>query len=319
MRLREYESVEDKELVFADYRKVNTPEEFEKLCDEFEKKELKTKVRYVFRGVSDARYMLFTSAQRFYIERDLNRTGLQYDDLICGLIKEMRNKDNLFRCYMDRLGVVMNDWLVLSYLQHHESISPLIDFSKKFTTALYFAYYGTQLRQEDNSELSNYVSLYSYKGVDAAKIAPNIVSLAEKEAVRFRAYKGTDFWNSFTYDKMLEEHKTLLMIPTYNSSSRIMNKDKNKKLISLFTIANINSTAQDGEFICNMDGSKPLDELFKDEAKKYLSCVDIHKGLLERALAYLDVPSIAAGKHKYFPDERSISIEALNKVMENFR
>lgn len=317
MRLQEYESEEDKKILFANYRMVNTPEEFEQLCVEFEKKESKTKERYVFRGVSDARYKLFTSAQRFYIERDLNRTGLQYDDLISGLIKEMRRKDNLFCCYMNCLGVVMNDWLVLSYLQHHESISPLIDFSKKFKTALYFAYYGSKLRQGDNAELSDYVSLYSYKVVDAAQFASTIVSLAKKKAERFRTYKGASFWNSFTYDKMLEEHKTLLIIPTYNSSSRIMNK--NDKLISLFTIANINSTAQDGEFICNMDSRKPLEELFKDDNKKYLSCVDIHKGLLERALAYLEIQSIEAGKHKYFPDERSISIDALNEVMKSFR
>lgn len=316
MRLQEYESAEDKKKFFANYRMVNTPEQFGALYEESEKNESNTKERYVFRGVSDARYKLFTSAQRFYIERGLNHTGLQYDDLICDLIKEMQSKDNLFRCYMNRLGVVMNDWLVLSYLQHHESISPLIDFSKKFKTALYFAYYDSRLRQRDNSELSNYVSLYSYKGVDAAQFAPSIVSLAKKKAQRFRKYKGAKFWDSFTYEKMLKEHKTLLMIPTYNSSSSIENKDK--RLISIFTIANMNSTAQDGEFICNMDGSRPLEELFKDDNRKYLSCVDIHKGLLERALGYLDIPSIEAGKHKYFPDERSISIDALNKVMKNY-
>lgn len=317
MRLQEYESVKDKKVLFANYRVVNTPEELRDLCEEFEKKESKTKERYVFRGVSDARYKLFTSAQRFYIERDLNRTGLRYDDLICDLIKEMRSKDNLFCSYMNRLGVVMNDWLVLSYLQHHESISPLIDFSKKFKTALYFAYYGSRLRQGDNGELSNYVSLYSYKVVDAAQFAPSIITLAKNKAAKFSKFNGPDFWDSFSYGKMLEERKTLLIIPTYSSSSRIVNK--RKALISLFTIANINSTAQDGEFVCNMDGRKPLEELFKDDNKKYLSCVDIHKGLLERVLAYLEIQSIEAGKHKYFPDERSISIVALNEVMKSFK
>lgn len=317
MRLQEYESAEEKKKVFADYKMINTPKEFEVLCEESEKNESKTKERYVFRGVSGARYKLFSSAQRFYIERDLSHTGLQYGDLVCGLIREMRSKDNLFCCYMNRLGVVMNDWLVLSYLQHHESISPLIDFSKKFKTALYFAYYASRLRQGDNDKLSNYVSLYSYKGVDAAQFAPNIVSLAKKKAIRFRTYKGTKFWNFFSYNEMQKENKKLFIIPTYNSSSCIKNKDK--KLVSIFTIANMNSTAQDGEFVCNMDGSKPLEELFKDNNRKYLSCADIHKGLFERVLAYLDIPSIEAGKHKYFPDEHSVSIDTLNKVMTNYK
>lgn len=311
--LKEYSSLEEKRSMFTEHFIVNDKHQLRELIDQLEKLQSKKKEKYLFRGVSEAKYKLYTSFQRLWIDRDLNQTSKNHIECIAKMINKCSVKDSLIFCYYKRLGVICNDWLILSFLQHYGAATPLLDFSRDPYVALFFACDDISYKGSAKA-IDHYVSIYYYKAVNVAqKIAPSIYKIAQKKASRYANYAGLDFWKTDLSFTQISSEYPICIIPAYSNLSSISNETRT--LITKYTVSNLNSTVQNGEFICNVDEVTPLEELLVDGDKKYLTCIDIHKGLVEHLIEEYLGGSIAVARKKYYPDEKEIAKQVQTQML----
>jgi len=113
-----------------------------------------------FRGVSQAKYKIFSSAQRYWLENHLKIKGKSFVDFVEELLIHVE-KNKLLQDYYSALRVHANDLLYMSLLQHYGQCSPLIDISYDVKTALFFAMNYTK-EEEHKCELDDYCSLYVF-------------------------------------------------------------------------------------------------------------------------------------------------------------
>ena len=111
--------------------------------------------KYIFRGVNEASYRLYTTAQRAYDELKLD---IPYSDFIQFYIDETLNNQEICN-YFEGKDYQITDFLILSLLQHYGYPTPLLDFSYDIYSALFFAIDNMKEGNNDE-EISDYVSLY---------------------------------------------------------------------------------------------------------------------------------------------------------------
>ena len=75
-----------------------------------------------FRGQASARWRIFSSIQREWIQQDLERYHTNIDDLVSGFLKFCRKK---FKAELKET----NDVTVFSKLQHYGAPTPFVDFT----------------------------------------------------------------------------------------------------------------------------------------------------------------------------------------------
>jgi hypothetical protein len=111
-----------------------------------------------FRGLSRSSYKLYSSLQRNWIEQDLAASHPDHKALVERIL------DEAFRKGVS--GTVLqngerDDLAMLSYLQHHECPTPLLDFTSDIRVALFFA--SQEPRGVGNgSELDEYFAVYIF-------------------------------------------------------------------------------------------------------------------------------------------------------------
>ena len=114
----------------------------------------------VFRGVHDAKYKLFNSAQRFWNTEELDKLGSSYQDFIQKQIDKAKAfQNNLLVKFYNAFGHVAYDLSILSFLQHYNAPTPLLDFTNNFDCALFFGTDG--LMHSPSTDIGNYFSIYS--------------------------------------------------------------------------------------------------------------------------------------------------------------
>lgn len=315
--LEQYSSLEDKEQNFASHKIINTQTQLDDLImEQKELFEIKRKQKFLFRGVSEAKYKLYTSFQRLWIDRDLGQVSINHIDRIESMVNHCSNKNQPLYKYFNRLGVICNDWFILSFLQHYGAATPLLDFSRDPYVALFFACDNVSYKCSSNA-IDHYVSIYSYKAVDVAnQLAPSIYKIATQKAENYTKYAGSNFWKTDLSFKQISSEYPLCIIPAYSNLSSIKNKEQ--LLITKYTVSNLNSTVQNGEFICNVDQTKPLETMLIRNEKKYIDCVDIHKGLVDYIIDRYLGGSLIEAKLKYYPQEKDIAkqsqLQMLSKI-----
>lgn len=109
-----------------------------------------------FRGLSRASYKLYSSLQRKWIEKDLAASHADHKVLVQAILDES---------FDHGVGSTIlpngerDDLAMLSYLQHHECPTPLLDFTSNIRVALFFA--SQKPRSAGNGgELDEYFSVY---------------------------------------------------------------------------------------------------------------------------------------------------------------
>ena len=320
--VQSYKSWAEKEAYYADNRIINKPDDLDVIIHKLTEYEQQTKIRYVFRGVSEAKYKLYTSAQRVWHTRNLEKNGISFLSFINGILQAAKKFNHGLLCdYFQRLGVTINDWLILSFLQHYGAPSPLLDFSKKVEAALFFGINTPSIPIEN--DLNHYFSIYYYKTVDITHyISKSIYKLIKQDdEIKIMDFETTaqyetlqsQIWKKYAFLNLMEHHTTLI-IPTYPNNRIIKNKEN--KTISEYVIANLNSTAQNGEFVCNGTSDKPLEEIFKSGTKPYIHCINIHKSLREYIICKYLEGDIIRAQHKYYPSEKDIAEQSYIEYMK---
>jgi len=108
---------------------INTLQDFENLADFFR---IQKYNQWVFRGQADKKWKLEPS-----ILRNINRETSTIIDLAA--ISALYSQYGLLDQYQKIFGTRKVDYNFLSYMQHSTSYSPLIDFTKDFIIASFFA------------------------------------------------------------------------------------------------------------------------------------------------------------------------------------
>ncbi|MBO0360717.1 FRG domain-containing protein [Hymenobacter sp. BT186] len=152
-----YQSFVQKDNYF-DQKRIDTVPELEALITEHA-----SRTDHLYRGINEAKFMLYSSLQRNWI---VNRRETKPTDHQAFLERLMDNArvycGGLLTKYIEANGGDSgNDVSVLSILQHYSCPTPILDWTYSFPVALYFAALGaTEVQPQSAREIDNYVSVY---------------------------------------------------------------------------------------------------------------------------------------------------------------
>ena len=230
---------------------------------------------FVFRGVPEAKYKLFNSAQRVW--RDIADEGSlknedAYDAFIVDLMTECRKWNiETIPNFLNTYGISKkNSIAYLSFMQHYGIPTPLMDFTRNPYKALFFATEGANASSKSEVVLDNYISLYfTYQNNTAY----------ESFAAVFSKNSKTSAEGEFDYADI-----------TKNGIVLASERTKEFKIINNIRIAN-----QEGLFFYNNSPFKPIEVLYKEFAdlslekfgrrkfdellmhETFCGCLNIHK------------------------------------------
>lgn len=169
MKLEEYKTFAEKKAFFKDgetkidYNINFLFENIEKLSSAGD--------GFIYRGCGEAKYKLYNSAQRIYINQELHRQvpsdqiSIHYKEFVENLILETKNwNSGVVKKLLINSGIdENNDLAYLSYMQHYGVPTPFLDYTFNPYVALFFAIDGLNYLPSD-IEIENYFSLYyTYK------------------------------------------------------------------------------------------------------------------------------------------------------------
>lgn len=317
MKIPEYKSLQEKNEAFGDnYQRISTLTELKSFLEETNSFE-----KYIYRGVCEAKYKNYTSAQRRYIVNELffvNIWDLIKKQIDC--IKEEHNQ--LIDCYYKSLNITPNDFLYLGIAQHYGGISPLLDFTIDLKTALYFMIDGACFPPQGTDEVGNYSSLYfiqtnrfiNYESLLSdvfSTVSMNLDSLLSNKEIN-SSLSNEDIINilsSFDNFKDLRDRMDsdiYFLIPNKKKAKSINFKGKNRRIKGVFTISNLNIAAQNGCFVFFL----PKEQ--KNPFERPLHCVDIHKSLIPYIKEYIGLT-----KSDIYPNNNDIVKNAYNKALRS--
>lgn len=302
----EYKSLVQKSFCFDQYT-IDTKEEFDKIYEKYKMSE-----GVLFRGQREASWRLYNRLQRQWIIDKLYEKGYSYQELLSKFVID--GKANFEEMILGILDVhhidVINNISVLGFLQHHGCPTPLLDWTYKFQTALYF---GLDKLEENAGprEIDNYFSVYfinqkdmegggmrqvmddSLDVLDEEHSAEMIAKYAKDEAQRIEMTEHFKGRKIFDKDRIpgsgMIEYVTRVEHMVEFPLSFFSDKDANTGFI--FSLNNSkNILNQSGVFVWNASPSKPLEvvgaELYfadKENANpdeyRFCECFNINKEL----------------------------------------
>lgn len=332
-KLKEWKSIEDK-LEHFEYTQINTDEELIRFMD-------KPWNEFYFRGLNSARFRLYSSVQRTWIEQSLSkRFGYDINVFVQREIENARKKLVGYKEIFQGL----NDWEILCFLQHYGAPTPLIDFTLDLDAALYFAYSEVVLKSSDN-EIDDYISVYGVEKNNGQLVDKN--KLANLTIKRFcdierdfdekdsELQKKIDSCKNWSYKDILSllNKKDVDSFGPYSTvkTNRLFCVDdwSDNKIKSNYR-TNANVVAQQGVFVVSKNDA-PMDELFlkeseikreqennrwgEDDCHVYglMHCWDIHKSLIPRIVNKINEKY---NKSSLFPDNYQIAKDVFEDVMK---
>ena len=361
MILPTYKSLEEKKSNFTVCKQIDDPnnlkcylEELERLPHIFKKWGIdRREPACIFRGVKEAKYKLYTSAQREWIKGDLSKKLGEdgFADFVDRVLYQLK-KDTRLRNYLKTRGIIQNDMFLLSLLQHYGAPTPLLDFTYDREVALFFATREDEKSQSDETrettEIDEYFSIYAFhtgtgKSVWLDDLGNEFIERYENKRrevdecwislLQAKEDLGSDYLK-YIISNMSYAWKLPLITP-YNSDIRGLHNGtlpanhslkvlpaiddiKTSKIFPDIKLSweNPNIIAQKGCFVMNTDKDKPLEVMMGG----LVQCLDIHKSLVKDIRKeYIHkaenevIPEIQDESH---PDFYSIAVEASRMFKE---
>lgn len=315
--LDNYKNIEEKDSYFNNQSKIEPNAFWDILISLDNRNKEADKKLFVFRGLSNAKYKLYNSAQRFVSEqdlcnskKDLSSTNVSAMNCIVELTDKLKQgcegwKGGIIKKYLskqiNRADESDEDKLeyftYLSYLRHHNVPTPVIDVSFNPFVALYFAISDFH-KSATNEEIDNYFSFYIFDLY--------LMNKYEKEHQILR-----------TLDSMLhDKFQTLrnVQISSMLNNLNIINQEG--CLISSISLDPLELDYENKKnmFINNSVISKGL----KEELKKnrIISCYNIRKCTIPFFKQQLDKLGIT--KDFLFPNPNKLKDEIVDEAIVKF-
>jgi FRG domain len=232
-----------------------------------------------FRGTGEARFKLYNSAQRFWMQNNLTELEaisqpLSYIQMVQNMVNEAKNQE-LFKRVFDYYGLTpeQTDFPILSILQHYGAPTPLMDWTYNLDVALYFAVEQSR-HFEREGDIQNYMAVYRIVKADSsAFIKSNL------QAVSGNVFPSITYlcngWPGTIY---------------YISDFEV--KDQ-RRIKPLTTYYNLNILSQQGLFIFNPFEKDPLESIASSKRPKArIICYNINKDLAEMIKLTIDKSGI---------------------------
>jgi hypothetical protein len=287
-----YASLEDKRLFFEneEFFIINTKADLDRwfrfYSSDFKKEH---PVDFIFRGMSDAKYKLFTSAQRLWISDNMEqwRVGYTYKQFIEDLVSNAK-ANPLLRRIFDLYGYndTERDFPLISLLQHYGAPTPVLDWSYNINCAVFFATDGVQRKLNAGNTIDNYISVYSIhkKRLHQKK---ELLSLFDISGKRYPSIMSM----SDLADEDNPNANVLFILSDFETTTRDdytgpLRVKSSKPLTSLY---NQNIIPQEGLLMYNPFKDRPIERLFNVDPNgegqnlhlEPFKCFNIHKDLSE--------------------------------------
>lgn len=281
--LNEYRTLDEKKWYY-NCIKIETEQEFD---DNFKKIQDNSE-GYAFRSINEAKFKLYSSAQRQWILHDLSNRHASFSNYILSLISQIRQNNNIATLFSTN-KIPINDIVILALLQHYRQPSPLIDFTYNPLTTLFFAFDGMTCL--NNGTIDDYVSIYRIcydqpcfcsiqsvnkngalnLGEELQKLGNPISEIDASSGLRDIANLSYHKYSDLGYilihgDKM---GITNISIPALGFTCS-------------YNITNPNLKNQEGLFFLNTSDSNPMGELLREKNDcigPLIDCFDIKKDL----------------------------------------
>lgn len=304
-KLSEYQTLSDKNKhFFTGDTIVNTKQEFNELWRELSNLYNKEKL---FRGVGEAKYKLYTSSQRFWMAKEVNKQTDFYHQFIKRLIAESRkwNQSTISKL-LEASGISNDVFAYLSYMQHFRVPTPLLDFSYNPFIGLFFAVDSLQEYPSDKI-IDNYCSLYI---ADTSNRYYHDMGEALEMSLR-----GNNNQEDVFYD-CISSHP-IQLIETDNPVFRVLNNTNIINQEGLFFYNNHSVYPIEDVYFQNIENIRKLlnEEEFnqKGYTTHFARCINIHKGLKEYILAKLETQGI--NSYYIYPKIENLADYATKKAL----
>jgi hypothetical protein len=284
------------EMISAKQKTVNNAEEF----DTF------------YRGVNEAKYKLYNTAQRFWIRNNLMQLEsliqpIAYLEMIQNMVekaKDVRLLQQVFQ-YYEILPEQM-DFPLLSILQHYRAPTPLMDWTYDINIALFFAILDIK-KSEKEDGINDYVSIFKLDKNIHGSFLKNNLNYLSANVFPSVSWLGKNFLNDNSV--------------IYISDFEIAELEKNnRKIKPLTTYYNLNILAQKGLFVFNPSENMPLEaypDLHHDpNVDNKIFCYNINKDLSELIKYWISKEGVDFDL--IFPNLEQYSRRILDDYMKSF-
>jgi len=321
MKIDFYNSLGEKARCF-EHKTINTKDELDRLIDKW--KRASNLKRFVFRGITEAKYKLYNSAQRSWQTFELENLALDYQSFIQSEIDKAKSFQNgLLIKFYNAFGYSAYDLSILSFLQHYGAPTPLLDWTYNFNYALFFGIDG--LRHNPSDDIENYFSFYA---IDTTW--DELLSVEKILADDLGRIDDILFDNpKMIVEQLLQEYqrlgysyfhrRMLFYLPGPTKSGMGFSLKSRPHFKVIYNQHNLNIINQEGLFVFNSDPNHPLEDYFKGihtpnfnntfHLPKIL-CWDIHKSLDEYVSDYLLRRRPPINREFIYPQEENIAKSA---------
>ncbi len=314
-KLSEYKTLKEKSTCFLNgnynkWFKIETKADFGEWYAAIKKH---TDSSHFFRGVSEAKFKLYASAQRNWVEQLRKDSGKKYYRTFFKELIGYAREQPLLRKVMDhyKLDRDENTFSFMSLLQHYRGITPFLDWTYNMDIALFFAM--GKPGNYKGSGIKDYSSIYWIDN-----------NLAKIKLLRSGEYKD--------FHKMLEDNKTgegmtketdkrsltrLRFLADSNLPGNITDAERMKPYsLSVF---NQHIITQEGLFIFNPSRTISLEEFLcpgKDPETVGIYCFNIHKKLRSCILKKIKEEKIS--RNLIYPDVGKAMLTITKKMNSEF-
>lgn len=303
-----YKNLNEKRAFFSNGNRdsfvINSKEQLDKWFKDVEETEKKENqldaTALIYRGHTEAKYKLLTSAQRIWIADEMDQwANLNFHEFITNLISRA-NQNTLINKVFGIYNYSRNarEFPILSLLQHYGAPTPLMDWTYNSNAAFFFATDGLKTKEEPKTEIDSYFSIYRIDKRKYKKELLNITDIASDNI-----YPSFGWFSNFGDMNRNPKGNGIFYISDFERRFESIGDIQPRSTLKirttkpLTTIYNQNIIPQEGLFIFNPYSKKTLEEIFNTDLNKSgwnlaltpFDCFNIHKDLAEYLRRKIDV------------------------------
>lgn len=267
-KLKNFSDLKDKSDYFQkrnQYFVIDTKEQFDDWFKELIQMKIEDRTNFIFRGMKDAKHHLYTSAQRIWLENDMNDwAGRNYIQFIDSLVQEAKQHPLIKKVFdVYDYDNSQREFPILSILQHYGAPTPLMDWTYNVNVALFF---GTEDLKggHGTGEIDNYFSIYA---INKKSYKHEFLNLSEIDVNYTSNIMDFELW---TDDPRNANQNGIFYISDFDDGNAMnvsqYSTIKIRTNHPITSVYNQNIIPQEGLFIFNPFAEKSIDEIFNIKA-----------------------------------------------------